>query len=73
MGLYSQEPLNISHHRARFDGHGHFCKGDIMVLVCYVILEDHVIKELCDCIARRPLCRTIMAGLVIIDTLVVAK
>ena len=33
-------------HPAKFGGDSHCGSGDIMILVCYVILQDHVIKGL---------------------------
>ena len=36
----------VSHHPAKFGGHGHFDSGNITVLVCHVILQGNVIKEL---------------------------
>ena len=32
------EPLKLRHHHAKF-------YGDVMILVCHVISQDHVIKE----------------------------
>ena len=46
MSLYRQKAPNVSHHPTEFCGFRHCGSGDIMVLVCHVILEDHVIKEL---------------------------
>ena len=42
MGLYR---LKESHHPAKFCEHGHCGNGEIMVLACHVILQDHVIME----------------------------
>ena len=36
-------------------GHRHCGSGDMMVLVCHVILQDHVVKGYCDFMARSPL------------------
>ena len=33
-----------SNHHAKFGYHGHCGSGDILVLVCHVILQDHVTK-----------------------------
>ena len=53
----SQDDLiegSFSQHLAKFGGHRH-CRGvDIMILVCYVTLQDHVIKGSCDFMARNP-------------------
>ena len=40
-------PLMVSHHRTKFGGHRHCGKGDIMVLVCQEILQNHIIKRSC--------------------------
>ena len=40
--LYGQEPIKVSLAKCR--GHRHFGSEDIMILVCYAILQDHVIK-----------------------------
>ena len=34
--------------------------GDIMVLVCHVILQNHGIKDSCDFIGRSPLTQVII-------------
>ena len=34
----------VSHHPAKFGDHGHCGSGDIMVLVCHVILQSHFTK-----------------------------
>ena len=46
--LYGFEPLKL---RPR---HRHCGSGDMMVLVCHVILQVHVMKRSCDFIGRRP-------------------
>ena len=33
---------------AKFVGYRHCDSGDVMVLVCHVILQHHMIKGLCD-------------------------
>ena len=35
----------VSHHLAKFGGQTDFSSGDIIVLVCHAILQDHVTKE----------------------------
>ena len=40
------------HELARFGGHRHCDSGDIMILVCHVILQDNVIKRSYDFIGR---------------------
>ena len=34
----------MNYHRAKFDGHGHSGSGVVMILICHVISQDHVIK-----------------------------
>ena len=36
--------VKVSHHLHKFCGHRYCGSGEIMVLVCHVILEEHVIK-----------------------------
>ena len=38
----------VFHHLAKFDGHSHSGSVDMMVFVCHVTLQDHVIKSLYD-------------------------
>ena len=38
-------PFKVSHHRTKFGGHRHSGKGDIMVLLCQEILQNHMIKR----------------------------
>ena len=38
----------VSHHLVNFGGHGHCGVGDVIILVYYVISQDHVIKVSCD-------------------------
>ena len=51
MSLYGQKPPNVNHHPTKFCGFRHCGHGDIMILVCHVILEDHVIKAVKSAIA----------------------
>ena len=44
MKLHCWEPLMINHHATKIGGHRHCGSGDIMILVCHMILQDHVIK-----------------------------
>ena len=44
---------NISHHLAKFGGHGQSGSG-VMNLVCHVISQDHVIKGSCDLLGGSP-------------------
>ena len=42
----------MSHDPTSFGGLKHYVQGDIMVLVCQVVLLDHVIKGSCDFVSR---------------------
>ena len=42
MQLYGKKPLMTSKHPVKFCDHRHCSSGDITVLVCHVILYDHV-------------------------------
>ena len=55
MGPYGKEPLKVSHHPALFRGHRHCGSGDIMVLDCHVILQDHKNKGSSDFKDKSPL------------------
>ena len=44
MWLYRQEPIKVSHHLTKFGSHRYCGSGDLMILVCHVIFQDHVIK-----------------------------
>ena len=55
MWLYGYELLTVGHHPAKFIGHGHCGKGDIVILVCHVILQDYLIKEPYDIMEGFPL------------------
>ena len=43
----------------QFSGHSHSGSGVIMILVCHMISQDHVTKELCDFTAGSPPLRSI--------------
>ena len=45
---YGSELLIVCHHPAKFLGHSHYGSGDVMVLICHVITQDHVITGSCD-------------------------
>ena len=64
--------LQLSHHPTTFHGHKRCGSGEVMVLACHVISQDHIIRRSCDFIASN-LSRwaTILPGLVVIATLVV--
>ena len=44
----------MGHHLSKFGGDGHYGSGQIIVLVCYLILQDHMIKDSCDFKHRSP-------------------
>ena len=44
------KPVMVSHHFAKINGHRHCDSEDLMVLVCHMILQNHVIKMLCELI-----------------------
>ena len=43
-----------SHHPTKFGGHRHCDGGDIIILVCHVISQDHVMKPSCDFMSKSP-------------------
>ena len=45
--LHGQDPLKVSHQPTKFGGPRQGGNGNIMILVCHVILQDHVIKGTC--------------------------
>ena len=42
--LYREEPVNVNYHPTNFGGHRYCGSRDIMILVCHMISQDHVIK-----------------------------
>ena len=44
MQLYGQELIKTNYHHIKFRDHRHSGSGDMVVLVCHVILQNHVIK-----------------------------
>ena len=65
------ESLKVRHHPNRFGGHKHCGIGDIMVVVCYVTLQNHKIKALYEFMAKSPSKQvTILPNLVAIGTVV---
>ena len=61
-----------SYHSAKFCCYRHSCNRDMVVFVCHVTLQDHMVKALYDFVIRS-LSRyiTILANLVAIDVAVV--
>ena len=71
MWLYRYEPIELSHHLAKPGGYR--CSGStyIMVFICHVTLQDHVIKALYDIMFRNPSKdATILPSLVAIEAVV---
>ena len=61
----------VIHYPAKFNGHGHCGNGDIMVLVFHIILEEHIIKRLCNFAAKSTSRQvTILPSMVTINTVV---
>ena len=69
--LYGLQPLKVCHHSSKFGAHRGCESGDIMVLVCDMILQDHVIKGSCDFMDGRPWQVTTLPRLVAIGIVVV--
>ena len=44
----------LNYQPAKIGGHNYSGSGDIMFLVCPVILQDHVIKVSCDFTGKKP-------------------
>ena len=42
--LYGQERIKVDYVPAKFGDHRHSDSGDIMVLICHIISQDHLIK-----------------------------
>ena len=45
-------PIKVSYHSVKFGCHRLSGSGDIMVLLCHVTFQDHVIKALNDLMVR---------------------
>ena len=43
---FCKELFKISYHSTKFRDHRHYDSGDIMVLACHMMSQDHVIKGL---------------------------
>ena len=43
--LHGQDPIRLSYHPAKFSSHRHFGSVDIVILVCPMISQDHMIKD----------------------------
>ena len=65
-------PLLVSHILAKFGGHSHRGSGDIIVLFCHAILQDHVTKGYSNIMERNlATLVSILPSLVAIDPVVV--
>ena len=51
--LYGYKAVKEHHHCAKFCGHRYCGVGDIIILVCHVILQDHVTKGWSNIVGRR--------------------
>ena len=72
MWLYAYKPLKVSHHPAKFCGHGDWGSEDISFPVCQVISQDNVTKGLSYVMGKSPSrLVTIFSSLVATGTLVV--
>ena len=67
--IYVLATVKVSHHTTKFGGNRHCGTGDIKILVCHVILHDHVMKGSCDFVSPAKQV-TIMLSLATIATLV---
>ena len=66
---YVRELDKVIHNPTKFDDHRHSGIGDVLVLVCHVILQVDVIKKSCDLMDRNPSRKvTILSSLVTIST-----
>ena len=52
--FYRQGLIKLGYHPVKFGGHRHSDNGDIMVLVCHVISQDHVIKGSYGILSKSP-------------------
>ena len=57
--------VKVYHHPSKFGGHRHCASLDKMVLVCPVILQNHVIKEWCNFFGRNSLSKLWIGTLVV--------
>ena len=62
----------MSYHSAKCGGHRFFSSRDIMIFICHVALQDHVIRALCDFMSRSPSSYvTILPSFVAVGTVIV--
>ena len=54
MLLFGQEPIKASYHPPNFGDHSHCGSGTIIILVCHVISQNHVIKGSSEFLGRSP-------------------
>ena len=45
MWHYGEEAIHAIYHLPKFGGHRHCGSEDVLILVCHVISQDHVIKD----------------------------
>ena len=58
IGRNRQNSIKVSYHLAKVGGHRYSASGDILFLVCQVILQDQVIKGSCGFMGGSPLCKS---------------
>ena len=39
------ELLTVFHHPAKFGGHWHYGRGDVIILICHLILQYHLSED----------------------------
>ena len=54
MQLYRKKLLRGSHHQNKFCGHRHCESGNIIILVCHVILQDYLTQTFSNIMGSSP-------------------
>ena len=54
MKLYGYQPIKMSYHSVKFGGHRHSSSRQIIIFICHLTLEDHVMRTLYDLLVRSP-------------------
>ena len=52
--LYRLEPPKVRNHSTRFGNHSHCDGGDVIISICHVISQGHLVKRSCNFISRGP-------------------
>ena len=55
MWLFGEQSIKITYHPVTFGGYRQLGSGDVIFLVCRVILQDPVIKDSSNSMSRSPL------------------